>query len=140
MGLNLSKTNVAAKSEAGYEFELTVPEINERTGAFVTIRGNHSPVVKQYSRKTFQEMQAREQQAKRKNREIEPMTLEEAEDMAIQAAIVRIISWRGIKEDDEKGKEVDVPFTEENARRILKEHSWIREAILSESDLLANFM
>lgn len=140
MGLNLSKTNLAEKSEVGHEFELTIPEVNERTGAFVTVRGTQSPKVKTYSRRKFSEMQQRNQVLKRKGKEPEEMTLDEAEDMAIEAAIVRIISWRGITEDDGKGKEVEVPFTEENARRILREHSWIREAILSESDLLANFI
>lgn len=140
MGLNLSKTNLSEKSEVGYEFELTIPEINEKTGAFVTVRGTQSAKVKAYSRKKFSEMQQRAQVLKRKGKEPEDITLDEAEDMAIEAAIVRIISWRGITEDDGKGKEVEIEFNEENARRVLREHSWIREAVLAESDLLSNFM
>lgn len=140
MSLNLTKTNLTQLSEAGHEFELLIPEVNEKTGAFVTVRGVQSQKVKAYSRRKFSEMQQKQQVAKRKGKEPEEMTLDEAEDMAIEAAIVRIIDWRGITEDDGKGKEVEVVFNEDNARRILREHSWIREQILNESDLLSNFI
>ena len=71
--------------------------------------------------------------AKRKGKE-EELTLDEAEEMAIETAIVRVIAWRGITED---GKEV--PFTKENAERIFLEHSWIREQISEAADQLLNF-
>ena len=71
--------------------------------------------------------------AKRKGREDE-MSLDEAEDMAIETAITRIISWKGITDAG-----VEVPFNKENAERILREHSWIREAVVEESDQLLNF-
>ena len=78
-------------------------------------------------------MQKREKVAKGKNKEIE-LTIEDYEDMAVDRAIVRIISWRGIQENSQ-----DVPFNRENAERILKEHPWIREAVMEESDNLLNF-
>jgi hypothetical protein len=140
MGFNLTKNNLAEKSEVGHKFELLIPEINEKTGAFVTVRGVQSAKVKAYSRRKFAEMQQEQQMAKRKGKEPREMTLDEAEDMAIEAAIVRIIDWEGITEDGKDGKEVKVVFNEENARRILREHSWIREQILNESDLLTNFI
>ena len=135
MGFDLSKNNLSEKAEVGYTFELVIPEVQERTGAFVTVRGVESKVVKNYNRKKFQEMQQREFLATKRKKELDPMTLEEAEDMAIDAAYVRLMGWKGLEEN---GKALE--FNEENAKRVLRDHSWIREQILTESGLLANFM
>lgn len=132
--LDLKVQNVAEQSEAGYEFELLYPGNQEKTGAFVKVRGTQSPVVRTYQRKKYNEYRVREQAAKRKNKD-EEITLDEAEDMAIESAINRVISWRGIGED---GKEI--PFTKETAEQVLRKHSWIREAIMEESDQLTNFL
>jgi len=133
MTLDLSITNIAAQSESGYEFELLHPATGEGTGGFVLIRGEKSRTVQNHARKIVTEMQKREKVAKGKNKEIE-LSIEDYEDMAVDRAIVRIISWRGIQENGQ-----DVPFNRENAERILKEHPWIREAVMEESDNLLNF-
>jgi hypothetical protein len=131
--LDLKVQNLSEVSEAGYEFELTLPGTGDKTGAFVKVRGAQSKIARAYARKKYQEFRQKEQVAKRKGRD-EELSLDEAEDMAVETAITRIISWKGISE----GK-VEVPFTKENAERILKEHSWIREAIVEASEDLLNF-
>lgn len=132
--LDLSKTNLSKAAETGYEFELRIPGTLEATGAFVTVRGDQSPTVKTYGKRKYQEFKMKEQAAKRRGKEVEDLTLDEAEDLAVESAIVRIISWKGITEG---GKEV--AFTKENAERILKEHTWIREQVMEESSQLLNF-
>lgn len=134
MSFDLSKNNLSEIAEAGYEFELTLPGTGDPTGAFITVRGNESKTVKAYGRKKYNEYKLREQQAKRRGKDVEDLTLEEAEDLAVESTIVRIIGWRGINDN---GKEV--VFTPENAAKILKEHSWIREAITEEASNLLNF-
>lgn len=133
MALNLDIKDVSKAAEAGYEFELILPT-GEATEAFVTVRGQLSPKVKAYSRKRIQEYQMRLSMAKKRGKEVEDMTFEEIEEMQVDGAIVRIISWRGIEEGG-----VEVPFTEENAKRILSKHTWIRDQIMQESDDLLNF-
>lgn len=133
MALDLVKTNIAAEAEAGYEFELLHPATGEGTGGFIKVRGSNSKTVQNHARKVVTEMQKRERLAKSKNKEVD-YSLDELEDMSIDRAVVRIISWRGITEDDK-----EVPFTKENAERILKEHSWIKEAVFENSDDLLNF-
>lgn len=135
MALDLVKTNLSEKAEAGYEFELKMPGTDEPLGAFITVRGTESPKVKAYGKKVFREMQLKETQAKRKGREPDQMTIEDAEDMAIESALVRMIGWRGIEEDEK-----EVKFSDENVRRILREHGWIRQQITDESDLISNFI
>lgn len=134
MGFDLNKNNYAEQSEAGFEFELLTPELQEPTGAFIKVRGVKSAKVKAFARKKLKERQLQQNARARKGKEQE-FDIEEAEDMLIEMAVQRIISWKGIEED---GKAV--PFTEENATRILKEHDWIRDQIMEESDNLVNFM
>lgn len=135
MSLDLGRTNLSEMAEAGYEFELKLPEVNTPTGAFVTVRGAMSPVVKAFARKKFTEMQNREQMAKKRGRTPDEMGIEDLEAMAVESAVTRIISWKGISENG-----VEIPFTKEVAEKILNKHSWIREQILAESDMLGNFI
>ena len=133
MALDLAITNIAAQAESGYEFELLHPATGECTGGFLTVRGEKSKIVQQHARKIVTEMQKREKVAKGKGKDVD-LSIEEMEDLSVDRAVVRIISWRGISENGE-----DIPFTKENAARILKEHSWIREAVFENSDDLLNF-
>jgi len=132
--LDLKVTNLAESAEAGFEFELLLPESKDKTGGFITVRGSQSPTVRNYSKRKWNEYNVKVQQAKRKGKEVDEMTLDEAEDLAIENAVNRIISWRGIGEAG-----VEIPFTKENAETVLRKHSWIREQVMEESDNLMNF-
>lgn len=132
MAFDLQKDNFGAVAETGVEVELTLPT-GEGSGAYLTILGEQSKTVKAYGRKLFQMWQQKQSIAKRKGRE-EELSLEEAEEQAIDAACVRVIGWKGITEE---GK--DVKFSKEKLREILAEHAWIREFIMQESNNIYNF-
>lgn len=134
MAFDLVKNNLSTIAEAGYEFEITLPGSGEGTGAFVTVRGSESKTVKAYQRKKFAEYQMRQKTARKRGRDEDDLSLEEAEELAVEAAVGRIISWKGF---EESGKEV--LFSQENATRILTEHSWIREQVMEASNDLLNF-
>lgn len=134
MALDLAKTNLSEMAEAGYKFELTMPGTDEPLGAFIVVRGDEAPKVKAYGKKIFREMQNKDFQAQKKGRVSEPMSIEEAEAMAVDGAFVRMISWEGIEEE---GK--PVKFDEENVKRVLKQHSWIRQQVMDASSEISNF-
>lgn len=134
MTFDLSKHNYTEIAEAGYEFELKLPGTGEGTGVFITVRGDQSKTVRAFGRKKYSEYKLREQQAKRRGKDVEDMTLEEAEDLSVESAVVRVINWRNITES---GK--DIPFTKENAERIFKEYSWIKDQVMEEAGQLLNF-
>ncbi len=134
MSFDLTKNNYGEVAEAGYEFELKLPGTGEGTGAFITVRGDQSKTVKAYARKKYAEFKLKEQQARRRGKDPEDMTLEEAEELAVEAAIVRVITWKGI---DESGKAV--AFTKDTASRIFMEHPWIRDQVMEESSQILNF-
>lgn len=133
MSFDLSKQDFAKAAEAGYEFELMLPT-GAGSGAYLTVIGDMSPTVKTYSRRKFQEYQQKVSIAKRKGKDVEELTLDEAEELAVEAALIRLVNWNGILED---GKEVK--FSKEKAQEVLKQHSWIREAIMENSADITNF-
>lgn len=132
MAFDIVKQDFSKAAEAGYSFELKLPT-GEPSGAKLTVLGDMSPTVKAYSRKKFSEFQMKQTIAKRKGRELEDLTLDEAEELAVESALVRLVGWEGILEDGKK-----VLFSKEKAREVLQ-HSWIREAVMAEAADLTNF-
>jgi hypothetical protein len=130
---DLKKNDPAKAAEVGYTLDLTLPD-GTKTDAKITVRGANSPAVKNHARRVYQEFKVKEQQAKRRGKEPEDLTLEEAEDMAAEAAAVRVIGWVGIAED---GKEIQ--FTKDEAERIMKAYPFIREQVMDASDSIFNF-
>ena len=133
MAFDIKKTNLAEIAEAGYEFEVKLPD-GVSTDFFITVRGNLSPKMKKYSKDLFNKMQMKELQAKRKGKQ-DIVDLDEAEETLIGSAAVRVVTWRGLEED---GKVVEP--TPENIKRIMQELDWVRAQVLEESDNAANFI
>lgn len=133
MAFDLVKDDFSKAAELGYTFELKLPT-GAPSGAKLTVIGEMSKAVRDYSRKKFAEWQQKQAIAKRKGKEVEDLSLEEAEELAVEAALVRLIGWEGITEN---GKEV--AFSKEKAAEVLRAHSWIRDAIMQESADVTNF-
>lgn len=134
MSFDLNKDNFSTAAEQGVELELILPT-GAGSGAYLTIIGDNSKTVKAYSRKKFQEYQMKVQIAKRKGKEPEELSLEEAEELAVEAAAVRVMGWKGFTED---GKEVK--FSKEKLNEVLTAHSWIREFVMQESSNIFHFV
>jgi hypothetical protein len=134
-GLDLSKVNVSALSEVGHEFELSLPEVGTKMDAFIKVRGANSKVALKFQSRRYNEQQVKENIAKKRGKEVEPMLMEDLDKFLVDLAVNRTIGWRGITDDGE-----DVPFTPENAERVYSEHTWIRDAVIQESNLVGNFL
>jgi len=134
MAFDIKKTNLAEQAEAGYEFEVKLPD-GSSTDFYITVRGNLSPKVKKFSKDLFNQLQQKELQAKRKGKADQPVDLEEAEETLIKSAVARIVTWKGL----EDGGKVVEP-TQENFVRIMTELDWVRKQVLDESDNDANFI
>jgi hypothetical protein len=134
MALDLAKNNLSVAADIGHEFEVRLPGTNEATGAFITVRGEESKTVKAFGRNKFKEFQQKQVQARRRGKDVEEMSLEDAEELAVETAVVRVMNWRGITDNGE-----EVKFSPEAATKIFKEHSWIREQVMEESSQILNF-
>lgn len=134
MAFDIKKTNLAEQAEAGYEFEVKLPD-GSSTDFYITVRGNLSPKVKKFSKDLFNQLQQKELQAKRKGKSDQPVDLDEAEETLVKSAVARIVTWKGL----EDGGKVVEP-TQENFVRIMTELDWVRKQVLDESDNDANFI
>lgn len=134
MAFDIKKTNLAEQAEAGYEFEVKLPD-GSSTDFYITVRGNLSPKVKKFSKALFNQLQLKELQAKRKGKADQPVDLDEAEETLVKSAVARIVTWKGL----EDGGKVVEP-TQENFVRIMTELDWVRKQVLDESDNDANFI
>lgn len=132
--LNLKATNPATAAEAGYEIKVVLPD-GTQTEAKIKVRGDASAAVRNFFRKAHQQAQMKEMVAKRKGKEPEPMNIEELEEFANQSAAVRIISWSGMSED---GK-TELPYSKENAERLMAEYPYLRDLVIGESNDVTNF-
>lgn len=134
MAFDIKLTNLSEKAEAGYEFEVQLPD-GSSTDFYITVRGNQSPKIKKFSKDLFNKLQIKELQAKRKGKVEQPIDLDEAEATLIESAAARVITWKGLEDD---GKVVEP--TPENITRIMADLDWVRKQVLDESDNDANFI
>lgn len=134
--LDLKKTDLSAIAEKGYRFQLVLPEVETPLDAWVTVRGEESTKVIDFGKKKITELQNKQKLHKRKyGKDLDDMSVAEMEDFGVENASIRVISWEGIAE----GK-TEVPCTEENIQRILREHRWIRNQVMDQSSKLSNFL
>jgi hypothetical protein len=131
--LDLKKNDPAVLAEVGYTFNVILPD-GTKTDAKITVRGSNSPTVTNHGRKIYHEFQVKKEQAKRRGREPEDLTLEEAEKMAAESAAVRVITWTGLAEGGE-----EVVYSKDTAVRVMLDYPFIREQVMKESDNIHNF-
>ena len=134
MAFDIKLNNLSEKAEAGYEFEVKLPD-GSSTDFYITVRGNQSPKIKKFSKDLFNKLQIKDLQAKRKGKAEQPIDLDEAEQTLIESAAARVITWKGL----EDGGKVVEP-TPENITRIMADLDWVRKQVLDESDNDANFI
>ena len=135
MAFDIKLNNLSEKAESGYEFEVKLPD-GTSTDFFITVRGDLSPVVNKYTKQLATKQMMKEIQDKKRNKGEQPLDFDELESQLTEAASIRVITWRGLEE----GEGNVVEPTPENIKRVLTQHSWIREQILEEGGNKVNFI
>jgi len=136
MGFNFAKTNFTKAAEVPYSFNLTLPT-GEDSGAKLQVIGDMSNTVKNFSKAVYQRWQQKEATAKRKGKDAEQLTLDEAEDMSVEAAMVRLVGWEGILDENDK----PIKFTKEAAEAFLRSEDGghFRSQIMEAASDVTNF-
>ena len=136
---NLKAQDTSILSDSGYEFDV-VDAAGRTTEAKITVRGPDSPKVRAFTHKMMNQVNTAKAQLKRRGKDPEELTdqmREMYEDMGVESALVRIISWKGFADAD--GKEI--PFTLENARPYMGEgFSWLQKQVIENSENISNFI
>ena len=135
MAFDIKLNNLSEKAETGYEFEVKLPD-GSSTDFFITVRGDLSPIVNKYTKQLATKQMMKEIQDKKRNKGEQPLDFDELETQLTEAAGIRVITWRGLEEGEGNVTEP----TPENIKRILTQHTWIREQILEEGGNKANFI
>ena len=135
MAFDIKLNNLSEKAETGYEFEVKLPD-GTSTDFFITVRGDLSPVVNKYTKRLATKQMMKEIQDKKRNKGEQPLDFDELEAQLTEAASIRVLTWRGLEEGEGNVTEP----TPENIKRILTQHTWIREQILEEGGNKANFI
>jgi hypothetical protein len=126
--MELSKYDLSALAESGYEFEVTHPDTGDGLGGFITVRGTRSKIVEQYNRKIANEQIRAENAQKVKGKE-KVRTVEELIDDLNKMAAIRVISWRNITDQG-----VELEFSREKAVELFEKYDWIRTQVMEASN------
>ncbi|MDD7545573.1 hypothetical protein [Actinobacillus porcinus] len=128
---DLAKDSISEK----YRFELTHPVTGEGLGAFIHVVSAKSDRAQAFFAKQLRKEQKRELENAR-TRHPKFKELDEIKDESIELALNRMVGWENVEFGDKK----ELPFTEENARMLLKECDWMIEQILEHSNDLGKFL
>lgn len=135
MAFNIDEVNVEKVCEAGYEFEVKLPN-GKATGAFLKVQGEYADGVRKFKRQAMRSIQEKYIAARKKGEELQPMTLEEEDVANLSEALTYLVGWRGFTEGKDNK---EIPFTKANAEKLLKANSWMIDIILEEARDISNF-
>lgn len=126
---SIASLNLVQASESGFEFEVK-NSAGIGLGVFITVRGDHSDVVRAASRREINAYRERAYQASKNRESMPPEPVEDDEAKAIEGAVLRIISWRGLDES----------CSPENARLLCTVNPEVRAQVYAAAAQSANFL
>lgn len=119
--------NIVEKSETPFDFEPLNAD-GDPTGIILSVIGEHSEKVKEFTRKYFNRQRQQEHLAKKRGKEIVKL-IEDDEEFGIDYVAIRLVDWKNISE----------PCTFENARIFLTINPEIRKQVVEVSETASNF-
>lgn len=126
--VDITSFNAIAQCEAGHEFELQNLD-GSNTGLFLTVQGRHSGEVSTWINALIRKQTHEATMAARRGKTPEPKSLEELQKQNIEGTVIRVIGWRGAKQE----------FDRDLLKVALKNNPhWINQ-IVNESDADGNF-
>lgn len=134
-GFCIDDYDEVAACETGYEFEAVTPN-GSGTGLFITVRGNESEQIQKQLADQINKARQKQFMAEKSGKPVPPTDFERDMLEGMNMTISRIIGWRGIV--DKQGNEV--PFSEAEAKRVLKKFPSLAKQIVEASTDLSNFI
>lgn len=138
--VDLASIDTAAACNKGFEVELRHPVTNQPLGIFWGVLGSDSDIFRDHVKETINDRLRKEAMAKKRGRDLEVRTMEDAEQDSIELLIVCSTHWRTGDEKTLRFKGEDLAFSVPNAKRVLEDMRWIRAQIDEAIGDLGNFM
>lgn len=119
--IDLSSLDTAAACEKGYELELLHPITKAPLGSFISVVGKDSEAFRKHVRAASNERLRKNAAQQRRGKELDPPTIEAIEAEAIDLLVTCTTGFRNVSY---KGALLE--FSEDNARKLYTEQSWVR--------------
>ena len=135
MSFDARQPSAADACDAGHAFEPVYPGTSTGIGATFTVRGPRSPRVREHARRQFEQVQQRELAARKAGKLAEAPPLDELDASLTDMAVAYTMGWQGVEENG-----TPLPFSEDAARRLYTDHTWLREQVIAEGQDLGKFV
>jgi hypothetical protein len=133
-GLDIASFNASPEADVGYTLQLVHPATGAPLGASITIAGEESERMQEWSRRLFERVQRDERLAKKAGRQIE-RSFDELQEQLVQKAAALTLAWSGMLMDGRPAE-----FTPANVERVYRAQRWLRDLVLEEARVLGNFV
>ena len=101
----------------------------KKTGIVLLVLGSQSPRVQGWVRRELNRRRKQNAFIQKRGKDVEPETVEDDEEFSNEAAAVRIVGWRGIKQE----------YTPELAIHLMTINSLMRDQVFKASNEIGNF-
>lgn len=128
--ISINDLDLAKDCDVPFEFAVISPKTEKPVpGVFFSVLGDHSDTVKDYTRKELNKRRQQDALRVKKGKSEDVTPIEDDEDFSIESCVVRVVSWKGIKEE----------CNQENKRKLFKMNADLRSQILRQSSNIGNF-
>lgn len=125
--MSLAALDLASLCENEFEFEY-LDSAGHGTDVFITVLGSQAPLVQQWIKKRLNARRAQEAVQVKRGKEV-MRTVEDDDEFGNEAAVVRMVRWRGITED----------FSAALALQLVSSNAELRDQVFKASNDLGNF-
>jgi hypothetical protein len=128
--VDISSLGLNAVADCEIPYKMPVKRADGSLTALVLhVIGQHADAVEKWNASIFTQWQRDEMMAKRKNKEVEPKSLDEYKQGNIEGALVRIVGWEGVSNE----------FSKDKMRELLANNPHLRDDVIEASTDLTNF-
>ncbi len=141
--IDIADFDTAVASDKGFDLELTAPTgAKAPLGVFIRVLGKDGEVFQDHIREAGNERLRREAVAERKGKPLDPPTIEQAEEKALELLTLCTVGWfTGDKSNATfpyKGE--NLAFNASNVLKVYREQKWVRKQVDEAIADLENFI
>ena len=129
MSIDITKHDAVKACEQTFPLSLLDIDNKTETGIIMLILGRHADPVKKWINETVSDNPRAQIAAARKNKAIEPKSMDEIDAQNIEAAVIRVSGWQNVTQE----------FSKDLLRTVLQRNPHFVDQIIEESDNMANF-
>lgn len=128
--VDITGFDARSDSDTPFEYELTHGDGFTKTGVTLKLLGKHSDAATRFQDQLINKMLIEQEIAKRNGEPVAPRSTEAIRSTNIEAALVRVVGWSGVKQD----------YSKPLMRAALSRNPHWIDQIMKETDNLGNYL